>query len=169
MDEAMMKRYASRLSVMVLGLLLSTLVSAAGSLTVFNGEADVLKGYTGKGKWLVVMIWASDCHVCNMEAESYIMLHESRKDQDATLLGISTDGPSGMADAEAFIKRHHVTFPNLIAESDEVVRLYAELTGVYMAGTPAFLIFGPDGTLKVQQVGAVPADMIANFITENSP
>ncbi len=161
-------RMTTRLMLALMGMLMSLVVSAANELTVFHGEAEVLQSHAGKGKWLVVMIWASDCHVCNMEVESYIMLHEARKTKDATVLGISTDGTEGMAEAKAFIGRHHVTFPNLIASNDEVVRLYAQLTGVYLAGTPAFLIYGPDGELKVQQIGAVPADLIVEFIENNS-
>jgi len=37
----------------------------AGELADFDGNPKAISDYSGKGKWLVVMIWASDCHVCN--------------------------------------------------------------------------------------------------------
>jgi hypothetical protein len=35
----------------------------------FDGAIHSLDEYTGQGKWAIVMIWASDCHACNQEAE----------------------------------------------------------------------------------------------------
>lgn len=163
----MLKRYL-RHGLLGLCALLVVNVAAANELIPFSGESSVLQSYTGKGKWLVVMIWRSDCHICNVEAESYVQLHEERKDKDLRVMGISTDGAAGMADARAFVERHHVTFPNLIAEGEDVVGLYSELTGDFLAGTPTFLVFNPEGVLKAAQVGAVPVDVIEDFVRKNS-
>jgi len=151
----------------LLALSLATVAMADNRLIPFKGEAAVLQSYTGQGKWLVVMIWRSDCLICNQEAESYVQMHEAHKDKDLTVLGISTDGTEGMADAQGFIQRHHVTFPNLIASDEEVVGLYSELTGDYLAGTPTFLVYNPQGTLKAAQVGAVPVEVIEDYIKNN--
>ena len=43
-------------------------VAQAGGLQDFDGQPKSISDYAGKGKWLVVMIWASDCHICNQEA-----------------------------------------------------------------------------------------------------
>lgn len=140
----------------------------AGPLKDFNGKPQSMDNFAGKGKWLVVMLWASDCHVCNVEAENYIQFHEQYKSKNAHVLGISIDGQAKKADAEAFIKRHHTTFPNLIGEPYEVAQWFSNLTGIDWGGTPTFLIYNPKGELVIQQAGAVPVDLIEEFIQKES-
>ena len=134
----------------------------------FNGKPQVLENYIGKGKWLIVMMWASDCHICNREAHQYVDFHLVHSDTDATVLGISLDGASRKKEAEKFIKRHSVDFPNLIAEPEFVESYYGTATGQFFAGTPTFLIYAPDGELKATQAGAVPTSLIEEFIKKES-
>jgi len=146
-------------------LLFSPLVSAEiKGFQDFNGKPQLLENYTGKGKWLIVMIWASDCHICNREAHQYVDFHLVHSDTDATVLGISIDGESRKKEAQGFIKKHSIDFPNLIAEPEYVSNLYRELSGQFFAGTPSFLIYSPDGELKAAQAGAVPTSLIEDFI-----
>lgn len=133
----------------------------------FNGKPQVLENYTGKGKWLIVMMWASDCYICNREAHQYVDFHMIHSDTDATVLGISLDGENRKKEAKKFIKKHSVDFPNLIAEPEYVSALYRELTGQFFAGTPTFLIYSPEGELKAAQAGAVPTTLIEDFIKKN--
>lgn len=149
-------------------LLLSSLASAEiKGFQDFSGKPQVFENYLGKGKWTVVMMWASDCHICNREAHEYIDFHLIHSDTDATVLGISLDGESRKKAAEKFIKKHSVDFPNLIAEPEHVSALYKDLTGQYFAGTPSFLIYSPEGELKAAQAGAVPTSLIEDFIKKN--
>jgi len=149
-------------------LILSPFVSAEmKGFEDFNAKPQVLENYLGKGKWLVVMMWASDCHICNKEAHQYVDFHMVHSDTDATVLGISLDGESRKKAAINFIKKHAVDFPNLIAEPEFVSKVYQNYTGQYFAGTPSFLIFSPSGELKAAQAGAVPTVLIEEFIKKN--
>ena len=133
----------------------------------FNGKPQQLENYLGKGKWLVVMMWASDCHICNREAHQYVDFHMVHSDTDATVLGISLDGENRKKAAKNFIKKHSVDFPNLIAEPEFVSNVYQKYTGQSFAGTPTFLVFSPEGELKAAQAGAVPTALIEDFIKKN--
>lgn len=150
-------------------LLFSSLTSAeVKGFEDFTGKQQKLESHIGKGKWLVVMMWASDCHICNKEAHQYVDFHMIHSDTDATVLGISLDGESRKREAKAFIKKHSIDFPNLIAEPEYVSKLYKELTGEFFAGTPSFLIYSPQGELKAAQAGAVPTKLIEDFIAKNT-
>ena len=142
--------------------------SSAGFLRDFDGTYHALNEYTGKGKWLIVMIWASDCSVCNKEAHQYVEFHTKHQLRDATVLGISLDGYQNKANAQEFIKKHSVNFPNLIDDPESIASMYNQLTGGTWYGTPTFLIYNPEGKLMVQQVGAVPAKLIEEFIAQES-
>lgn len=137
---------------------------AVSALYDLKGEPSSIDSFSGEGKWLVVMFWASDCHVCNMEAHQYVDFHFTHSDTDATVLGVSLDGMANKVAAEGFIKKHKINFPNLIGEPEAVANLFFELTGVSWRGTPTFLIYSPKGKLMVQQIGAVPTELIENFM-----
>ena len=143
---------------------------AAGDspFTDFADQPRSIESFTGDGKWLVVMIWAHDCHVCNMEAEGYAHFHETHKEKDARMLGISMDGEAKKAEAEAFIERHDLPFPNLIGDPGATMRHFMQLTGTSFRGTPTILLYDPDGTLTAAQAGAVPPESIEKFIARGS-
>lgn len=143
-------------------------VAQAASLQDLQGNPHALDEYTGKGKWTVVMLWASDCHVCNMEAEQYIQFHETHKNNDAEVLGISLDGQQRLDEARAFMQRHDVTFPSLIGEPRAVAQMFSRMTGSPWRGTPTFMVFNPQGELLAAQPGAVPTHLIEEFIRQQS-
>ena len=145
-----------------------TSFAAISSLEDFNGKIQNLDDYTGKGKWTIVMMWASDCHVCNQEANEYVKFHEKHQNKDATVIGISLDGAQKKSDAEAFLKKHAINFPSLIGEPGTVSNMFTELTGGNFRGTPTFLFFSPGGELRALQVGAVPTDMIEKFMVSEA-
>ncbi len=138
------------------------------ALQVLDKETASLDAYTGQGRWVIVKIWASDCGVCNAEAHQYRDFHDFNKDRGAVMLGLSLDGDDPAA-ARAFIERHELTYPNLLIERAGGERLFERLTGQRWIGTPSFLVYDPSGTLRAQQVGAVPAEMIEQFIAANTP
>ena len=145
-------------------LLVANASYAASTLYELNGKPSSIEKYAGKGKWLVVMFWSSDCHICNKEAHQYVDFHFAHSDDNASVLGISLDGTKNKVLAEGFIKKHKVNFPNLIGEPEAIADMFTQLTGVLWAGTPTFLIYSPKGELLIQQIGAVPTELIENFI-----
>lgn len=133
----------------------------------FNGDSQSIESFIGDDKWLVMMIWASDCHICNQEAEGYAHLYENNKNK-IRVLGLSIDGLSKISDAKEFIESHDLPFTNLISEPAEVMMYYQEQTLNEFIGTPSFMVFNPEGQLMAAQGGAVPPEVIKNFIAKKS-
>ena len=160
-------RYLQHLIVIFLVTLATTPALSSASemiLKDFNGEFTSLNKHINKGKWTIVMLWASDCHVCNQEVGEYMAFHSKHKKTDATVLGISLDGDSKKSDAQDFLVKHKVNFPSLIGEPDFVANGFMDITGTDFRGTPTFMIYGPDGKIRAQQAGAVPVAMIEAFM-----
>ena len=133
----------------------------------FQGNIKSLEDYTGKGKWTIVMMWAHDCHVCNLEAANYVAFHKKHKDTDAIMLGVTMDGVDSKKESMDFISRHKLNFDNLYGQPEAIAASFQQLTGVQWFGTPTFLVFSPTGELMAQQVGAVPTKIIEDFIAKN--
>lgn len=154
--------------ILLLGLLIPLGSLHAKAMQDFDGNVVSIEQYTGKGKWTIVMIWASDCLVCNKEATHYEQFHQQHKNNDAVMLGISMDGQANKNAARAFIKEHKLTFPNIIGEPQDVADLFYAATGENWVGTPTFLIYSPTGKLTVQQIGAVPVAVIEAFLQKQA-
>jgi len=132
----------------------------------FDGSNGALNAYTGKGKWVVVKIWAHDCHVCNQEAHEYVAFHKKHKDKDAVMLGISIDGKKNLKKAKKFMRRHKISYTTLLGEPEAVTGYYQNKTGSPWIGTPTFMIFNPSGKLVAETAGAVPTTLVESFIIE---
>ena len=157
---------------LLLGICLTYSISVANvfakPMTDFNGKPSGIEQFTGKGKWTVVMFWASDCLICNKEAKHYDAFHERHKDKDAMVLGVSLDGQANKKAAIGFIKDHDLHFPNIIGEAEDIAVFFYDATGEQWAGTPTFLIYSPAGKLTVQQIGAVPVPMLEEFLKQQA-
>ena len=164
----MLKPAFKLLSGLCLTLYLATGNVYAKPVMDFNDKPSSIEQFTGKGKWTVVMFWASDCLICNKEARHYDAFHLKHKDKDATVLGVSLDGKANKKAAAGFIKEHDLHFPNVIGEAEDIAVFFYDATGEHWAGTPTFLIYSPEGKLIVQQVGAVPVPLIEEFMKQQA-
>lgn len=152
-------------ALMAVALVFST-AAVSAPLHDLQGEVRSLADYVGKGRWLVVMIWASDCLICNAEAPAYARFQT--RHGDVRVLGISMDGAGQRTDAERFVREHDLNFPNLIGAPEDVAGLWVEQAGQDWVGTPSFLIYGPDGRLRAQRTGRVRPERIEQFIREHT-
>lgn len=161
-------KFAAAVLMYSLGALFTVQADSTGVFQTFDGQDSSVESRVGKGNWLVVMMWAHDCPVCNVEVEQYAYFHEEHEGGNVAVLGISIDGSAKKAEAEAFIRRHDVPFPNLIGEPQASMLWYMQQTGFPFHGTPTFMIYGPDGELRAAQAGAVPPEVIEKYISDNS-
>lgn len=148
--------------------LVSSFAQADSVLRDMRGNITTFDAQQIPGQWTVVMIWASDCHVCNQESNQYSKFYTQHAGRDANMIGISIDGQRGKEDAEAFISRNEVIFPNLIGDVQTVSRWYQAETGESFRATPTFVLFDPNGKVRAAQPGAVPPAIIEQFIAGNS-
>jgi peroxiredoxin len=163
----MKRKFSTRWLILILALVVAP-AYASPVLRSFDGSLHTLDEYKAKGKWTVVMIWASYCPTCNAEVGNYVKFNDAHKNKDAQVVGISIDGKADKAEAVKFIKRHHVDFKNLIGEEGDVIGMYSTLSGKHWLGTPSFLIFSPSGKLRAAQAGAVSTNVIESYIAKHS-
>ena len=158
----------ARCSWVSLGLFVLVGLSQTGlaekGFTDLEGEVAQFSDYLHEERWLVVMIWSWTCPICANEMSGQARLHDRHKEGRLAVLGISLDGPADVMEAWGFAEEHGVTFPNLIAEGEDVARFFYQQTGQPLRGTPTFLLYAPGGELKAVQAGPVPPEGIEAFI-----
>lgn len=138
-------------------LLLFPLLAAAAApdiaLQDLDGRTRNVNEFIGRGKWVVVAIWAHDCPICNAEMPNMTFFHAEHEKKDALVLGVTIDGHAQRRKAADFIQRHELNFPNLIAEPDP--RVIEKFGGGRFFGTPTFYIYAPTGELVARQIGPI--------------
>ena len=143
---------------------LPLLAVAAGPNVVLkdvDGKDHRVDKYIGKGKWVIVVVWAHNCPICNREIDQMAFFHAAHRKKDAMVLGISIDGYSGRAKAKAFIDRHTLNFPNLLADIPVIVDYFGE--GDFL-GTPTYYIYTPAGKKVKEVIGPMSQEDAERFI-----
>ena len=137
------------------------LLQAADDIVLrdFEGQKRQVSEFVGKGKWVVLVIWASDCHICNQEIHQMTFFHNEHSKHDAIVLGVSIDGRERIDMARKFIERHSLNFTNLLAEAEDLDQFPTPFFG-----TPTYYIYTPSGKLASWQVGAVTQAQVEAFI-----
>ncbi|MCG6870736.1 MAG: TlpA family protein disulfide reductase [Gammaproteobacteria bacterium] len=158
-----MKRFFAPFFVALLAAL-PLLVQAAPNVPLhdFSGAERNLSEFVGKGRWVVVTIWAHDCPICNAEIYQMDFFHSEHRDRDAVVLGVSLDGMAHRDEAANFVERHGLEFSNLLVEPQE--QLLRSFGGGRIFGTPTFLVYDPEGRLRAKQDGPVTQEVLEHFI-----
>lgn len=128
-----------------------------------TNEADV-----GNGKWQLVMIWATDCHICSVMKPKMSAFHDKHKDTDAQVYGVALDGASKLADVQKYMTDHKVTFPTYIGEIGLIAVNFEINSQTQLRGTPTYLLFSPTGELMAIDFGMLDVDSIERFMERNS-
>jgi peroxiredoxin len=162
------KRFATPLLGLAFLMAASVLASAPEAvMRDLQGREATVGDYAGGGKWLVVMVWASDCHVCNEEAHEMVAFQAAHP--EAGVLGVAIDGFENRKDVLAFVERHHLNFPNLIDDGTAFAAIYAREVGESWGGwTPTYLVYSPEGEVLAKNIGAVTGADIEKFIRARS-
>ncbi|MGM0594787.1 MAG: TlpA family protein disulfide reductase [Pseudomonadota bacterium] len=127
--------------------------------TDLDGQEHRLEDF--QGKWVVVNYWATWCPPCLEEIPELVQFHESRKDRDAVVVGISME-ETPPAVLSRFVDDNLITYP-VVPMSDE-----APLVGA-VPGLPTTYLLDPAGRPVAMQVGQVTAEMLDNYISNGAP
>ena len=160
-------RHSYLLSVLVVLFLGFQSAHAGMELQKLSGERVDLDDYRGTGKWLLVMIWATDCHICHQQKPLISDFHDKHQNKDAEVLGIALDGPQRIDEVKQYLETTKVTFPTLVGDLLFVSSHYLELTEESLRGTPTYLLFSPDGELLGNNPGPLRISALEDFIARH--
>jgi peroxiredoxin len=127
------------------------------TLKDMNGKEVRLADF--KGRPLVINFWATYCAPCKHEIPSFVALVDKYKDQNLTVLGISTD--DAPEDLRAFAAEYKMNYPVLVGLGmDELIEAYeAEML------IPVTWFIRRDGTVALKHNGTQTAEWFERQIT----
>lgn len=108
-----------------------------------------------KGKVVVVSFWATWCQPCMVEMKHLEVMQKELKDNDFTVLSISTDDARSASMVKPIIKRNGYTFPVLLDKQTKVVsQLNPSKT------LPYTVIVDKEGRIAATHMGYNPGDEV---------
>ena len=148
--------------------ILASPARAGMELQHVDGEIVDLDDFRGDGRWLLVMLWATSCHICEMQKPEISAFHDQHKDNDAHVLGIALDGMERLDAIKANMETHKTSFPSLVGNIAIVASHYQSMTEENLRGTPTYLLFNPEGELVGNNPGPLSVEAIEKFMASRS-
>ena len=152
--------------------ILTPLVSMAEPLkfpvTTIDGQQVNLGNQIGKGKWVLVMFWATDCPICKTQEPTISAFHEAHSGIDAEVIGVSIDGPDNLDVVKKYLKENDLSYPNYVTDVLGASFSYAGIAQNQFVGTPTYLLFNPEGKLLGDNPGPMRLEALEAFIERNS-
>lgn len=137
-------------------------------LVDINGAPVTNQADLGNGKWQLVMIWATNCHVCAEMKPKLSVFHDKHKDGRAEVFGVALDGRANVDAVKRYMVDHKVTFPTYVGELDMIAANYQINSQSRLAGTPTYMLFNPAGELMAIDFGMLDIDAIERFMDRHS-
>ena len=106
-----------------------------------------VKSDTYKGKIIVLNFWATWCPPCRAEIPDFMKLHETYKEKNVVVLGVSLD--SGLGPVKRFVRTQKLNYPVLMGNG----KLVAELGN--FSAIPQTFIIDEEGRIHTQFRGLV--------------
>ena len=161
-----------RYLVFTLLILLSSLSFSTGTrdqlIDGLDGNQHALSDYVGKGKWVVVNIWGTDCPYCRAELDALIDFHDQHQDKDAIVIGLTLDWPSfDFPDKESlyeFSLDYFIEYPLLMVNAE----LASKVIGKQVNMIPLTFFYNPAGDLVLRLNGVVTSAQLEKVIKDES-
>ena len=87
-----------------------------------DGKQHTLSEYIGKGKWVVVNVWATACPYCRRELFDLASFHDRHYERDAMVLGLTLELESfGIPEKEYlanFASTYLIDYPLLLVSGE---------------------------------------------------
>jgi len=127
------------------------------------GVAVSLSDYVGKGKYVLMDVWAAWCAPCRMANPSLVALYNKYKSKNFEIVGVSLDREA--AEWRKGIRDDELPWPQMsdvMFWQSEVVKLYN------IESIPYAVLFDPEGNILYNHISVDQMDGILKELLDNS-
>lgn len=160
------KLIANNITITILSFALFAFSNIAMAFTDTDGKNVSLNDYLGNGKFTVLEVWSTDCHLCREHMPDMVKFDGKLK--NTQILGVSIDGQPNLDSVDDFMMQYNMKFTNLITNPIEMNIWMQQNTPEGLIGTPTFMMFDPEGQLFAMQGGPVGVDQMEKLILSKS-
>lgn len=132
-----------------------------------DGKHHSLGQYIGKGKWVVVNVWATACPYCRDELFDLTEFHDRHEKNKAIVIGLTLDYPSyGYPDKYEladYAMEYFINYPLLMVDQ----KLATEVIGKPVNMIPITFFYNPEGKLVYRLNGVVTGEKLEQVIKKD--
>jgi peroxiredoxin len=134
-----------------------------------DGKQHTLSEYIGKGKWVVVNVWATACPYCRRELFDLASFHDRHYERDAMVLGLTLELESfGIPEKEYlanFASTYLIDYPLLLVSGE----IASRAIGVPVNTVPITFFYNPKGKMVYQVNGEITTQILEDVIKNGKP
>ncbi len=134
-----------------------------------DGQHHSLNEYIGKGKWVVVNVWATDCPSCRRELFDLTSFHDRHREKDAIVIGLTLDLESfEIPDKEYlanFASTYLIDYPLLLVSG----KLASKSIGIPITSVPTTFFYNPNGEMVTWINGELTMQVLEDIINNKKP
>lgn len=161
-----------RLLIMIILLMLSEISYAKDHnhlLEGLDGRQHALSEYVGKGKWVVVNVWATACPHCRRELFDLASFYDKHHEKDATVIGLTLDLETfeipDKKHVSIFAATYLLDYPLLLVSG----QLASKVIGRTVNTVPATFFYNPEGRLVYEFNGELTIQILEDIINNKKP
>lgn len=128
-------------------------------LTTLAGDEVQLSDYRGQGVFL--NFWATYCPPCEEEMPYIESQYHEFKDKGVVVLTVDVGEPK--LTVESFVKRHNLSFPVLLDQREEIIKLYG------IGPIPVTFLIDKDGKVIDRVTKGLTEEEIRNMMLTIQP
>lgn len=160
--------------VLLFAILISSLQNANSQdhgllLDGLDGKQHSLDEYIGKGKWVVVNVWATACPYCRRELFDLTSFHDRHHKSDAMVVGLTLDLESfdipNKVNLTNFAASYLIDYPLLLVSG----KLATKAIGIPVTTVPTTLFYNPAGQMVYKTNGGLTTDILEAVINGEKP
>jgi thiol-disulfide isomerase/thioredoxin len=163
---------ALRLLILLMLLMLSEISYAKDHsllLEGLDGKHHALSEYVGKGKWVVVNVWATACPHCRRELFDLASFYEKHRDKDAIVIGLTLDLETfelpDKKHVAIFAATYLLDYPLLLVSG----QLASKVIGRAVNTVPTTFFYNPVGRLVYEFNGELTIEILEDIINNKKP
>lgn len=134
-----------------------------------DGQQHSLQEYIGKGQWVVVNVWATDCPYCQRELVGLSNFHDRHFESDAMVLGLTlnlaTFEKPDKEHVKNFASTYLIDYPLLLV-SGEIASI---VTGKRVHTVPVTFFYNPKGEMVYHFTGELDEELLEGVIKGKMP
>lgn len=138
-------------------------------LNGLDGQQHSLSQYVGKGKWVIVNVWATACPSCRRELFDLASFHDRHREKDAIVVGLTLDLETFEIPDKAYLANfastYLIEYPLLLVSG----QIASKAIGIPVTTVPTSFFYNPKGEMVYQISGEITTQVLEDIIKNEKP
>ena len=117
-----------------------------------------------KGQWELIMLWATNCHVCKVDFKKIKAFIRENQSVPLTVIGVVIDGLKEKEKAGRLIEKHKLDYTHLLTNYPSADEFYQANAETKLLGTPSYLLYNPENKLVAFNPNSIDLDALEILI-----